>query len=42
MAELFEKKNLIWRIYKQLLEKYNRNDEIDKEVEKLRKDRRTI
>lgn len=30
MAELLEKKNLIWKIYKQLLDKYNRNDQIEK------------
>lgn len=42
MAELLEKKNLIWKIYKKLLEKYNKDDQIEKEIEKLRKDRRTI
>ena len=42
IAELLQKKTLIIKMHSHLREKYDKDDEIDKEISYLRKDRRAI
>lgn len=42
IAELLQKKTLITKMYSHLREKYNKDDEIEKEISYIRKDRRAI
>jgi hypothetical protein len=42
IKEVLEKKNLILRMYGQLKEKYSRDDEIEKEIAVLKRERQRV
>ena len=42
IAELLQKKTLIIKMYSHLRDKYDKDDEIEKEISYIRKDRRAI